>query len=1108
MQNSATEISTDSEFALEEPTPTREIPSIIFNDANVTKSRGNYRSPKKVQVKSGVLQKPTNGRTKPEKDIKLLFKPLVPTPVIRKPAPSTLLLRTEGYPLNRTQSTGGMATKVSLELKRKYLLGENTMPGTIQKSGSASTLDSKFKSFHSNISDCQKLLKPAPEISASMRTFCNKLDERSSPISPVLVKSPTFSTVKQTADLTTNENKDSTGINQFSDIPDKVEPFQNENEGRPRSPVHETSIIVPNINWDGSNKRADSLESSSSSESESEEKNEEGATSAANLFNSIPRVEVHDVAGEILEDNNEENILDSLNEAINTEIKSELQPSISEPLKSIGSVKKTLNQPKSLPSLQNDNILTEMHEALHTKMKDSKQEENVDKNKNSSGRSTPSVNDSCFDQATVLTETELSDWARDGAVSDDFEEDLNAGEEIHNKISPKTNKSETIKIAKISEFEDLGHVCGREKENKDNKNRRTVNECVNNILNPDLDNIEFMDTGTETSSDDNAFVEAKNNGYIQFQNEDEIPADSLNSIILNEIVETKSPRIGNIVDDFEDLSTPTKNTGYCHFGNEKTKFGEVIDLKPIDLEKLKEKHNSYENEEDSLLIVDPGTTTEENTCSDSTVKNVTEKVPQELESQVEKVNTSEEVNQEKENTQNEEYMEHCQRLTSKIEFGNVRDSIDIRKSRRKSKFEAPPKPDLIVEEKEQANIIPNLTPTKFYKKEEIEKERDKNKKLIEEMVMNKMKAQNKSLERKKRSRSSFSPIRPFDLAKSATTDIATQIKQNLTEEKPKTESDVTPDLLTTVKKSSPIQKSQTICSLALVTNANDEAKAVQTPVTLKQILRSPRPFSVHTPNVSKENSRQLPDTPLTNPEAFSLPDIKKALHNEEFRTPKAPPRLKNDEAKRTAEKLKKEARARARMLSDEDLGLSPEDKLEKLRQRVKKSKENIYIKDSIESLVLNTERRNSFLYSNDTLKKRNSFKRSKSGDGTISHNYSTNDLTRKNVFPNNSIDFVERPVRTKSVSEISNPHVNLKLLEIQKAPHKQSTQFCKSDPNLLKEPENKEKRKSKDRERRKSITKFITDIFTKKKDSPNSTTKGFFSSMISPKSKEKSKVSI
>lgn len=266
-QNSATEISTDSEFAVDEPTPTREIPSIVFNDFNVTKTRGNFGPPKKVQVKSGVLQSPINGKTQ-NRGIQLEFTPLVPSPVLPKPVSTSLLARTEGYALNRTQSTGGIATKVSLELKKKYLLGDSAVPGSIQKSGSVSTLDSKFKSFHTNISDCQKLLKPAPEISPSMQVFCSKLNERRSPLSPVISQTSPFSDnqslkspdivnpiekqISEIIDLTVSpEQPDVTKCSKETSFTQDTKPavFQHESEGRPRSPVEEIPIIVPQIDW-------------------------------------------------------------------------------------------------------------------------------------------------------------------------------------------------------------------------------------------------------------------------------------------------------------------------------------------------------------------------------------------------------------------------------------------------------------------------------------------------------------------------------------------------------------------------------------------------------------------------------------------------------------------------------------------------------------------------------------------------------------------------------------------------------------------------------------------------------------------------------------------
>ena len=60
---------------------------------------------------------------------------------------------------------------ISSELKKKFFMGPSTFRSGIQKSGSVSIIDTKLKSFKSNISEKQKLLNPATEISPSMKVF-------------------------------------------------------------------------------------------------------------------------------------------------------------------------------------------------------------------------------------------------------------------------------------------------------------------------------------------------------------------------------------------------------------------------------------------------------------------------------------------------------------------------------------------------------------------------------------------------------------------------------------------------------------------------------------------------------------------------------------------------------------------------------------------------------------------------------------------------------------------------------------------------------------------------------------------------------------------------
>ncbi|XP_058443081.1 F-actin-monooxygenase Mical-like isoform X2 [Malaya genurostris] len=190
--NSATEISTDSEFDHE---PSHRLPPRIFIDDS------HLRRPAKVQIKqmtieNGVrLRRPLPGsihsrqqtdhhqeekfENNPyyKRDIHLEFKPLVevdPTIKLTQNRAPLSIPRPGDYTLSKTASTEGIASKKSLELKKKYLLGESTAGTGLLKSGSASALDSKFKSFHSNITECQKLLHPAPEISPTMQTFLQK----------------------------------------------------------------------------------------------------------------------------------------------------------------------------------------------------------------------------------------------------------------------------------------------------------------------------------------------------------------------------------------------------------------------------------------------------------------------------------------------------------------------------------------------------------------------------------------------------------------------------------------------------------------------------------------------------------------------------------------------------------------------------------------------------------------------------------------------------------------------------------------------------------------------------------------------------------------------
>ncbi|XP_068157142.1 F-actin-monooxygenase Mical isoform X13 [Drosophila tropicalis] len=184
--NSATEISTDSEFDNDEII--RQAPKIFIDDTHL-------RKPTKVQIKSSIITPSASGlhqkqlasrekggsylqKYQPQQPPLPQFKPLVqvdPTLLINSQRGAPLQNPRPGdYLLNKTASTEGIASKKSLELKKRYLLGEPANGNKIQKSGSTSVLDSRIRSFQSNISECQKLLNPSSDISAGMRSFLDR----------------------------------------------------------------------------------------------------------------------------------------------------------------------------------------------------------------------------------------------------------------------------------------------------------------------------------------------------------------------------------------------------------------------------------------------------------------------------------------------------------------------------------------------------------------------------------------------------------------------------------------------------------------------------------------------------------------------------------------------------------------------------------------------------------------------------------------------------------------------------------------------------------------------------------------------------------------------
>ncbi|XP_047523788.1 uncharacterized protein LOC125062155 isoform X15 [Pieris napi] len=267
----------------------------------------------------------------------------------------------QDYPLNRTKSAGGLATKRALELKRKYLLGESSPPA-VRKSESTSQLDSKLEAFRINITEFQKMLHPAtptPQTGTPILSYQFTFEEKKPPPDiPDIIKNICNHVP---VDLLTKGDS----------ILDWKKPFRNE-----RDPDLET----------------DSL-------------SDESSTSDTEPNRSVPRLEVHNEGGELIQLNS----LILLNNAVEDKMYSR--------------------------------TTTEEAPALLAEESES--------------------SESCKDATTLaLTETEVSDWATEIVVIDDCGPDEN-GVRKRNK-NPRTLSGPKL-IQGSKNVETIpSHVCGRD----------------------------------------------------------------------------------------------------------------------------------------------------------------------------------------------------------------------------------------------------------------------------------------------------------------------------------------------------------------------------------------------------------------------------------------------------------------------------------------------------------------------------------------------------------------------------------------------------------------------------------------------------------------------
>nr|XP_031846708.1 F-actin-monooxygenase Mical isoform X3 [Nomia melanderi] len=1165
-ENSATEISTDSEFEHDGTIPTQhEIPEITINDSYVRKTRGNYVEPKKVQVKSKVISS-INGNLKqtaesiPKSQLKTTEHTVINSSHTEKESNSNLLGSNStnrvplvnpwkgDYLLNRTHSTECIASKLSLELKKKYLLGGSAFGGSVMKSGSASNVDTQLRNLTDAISQHQKLLNPAPEPSPTMQAFLqgtSKLRSNNtqlSPISPTAMFSSSpirpCSTNRSSQNLLNNDNPiyKATILPEISktQLPDlvkessilksktapnivcgesknasekelkkeQVAPSQvkneilenvknsqiiesnfigntDENNGfRPRSPLHETSIIVPQLNWNKKKEEVKDAASSGDSEidsdslSSSDDEGEDGVQNqkavAINL--SPPRLQIHSTDGDLLLDEEADKCKDfddgqsfepdsiecsllqdkALNQKVNS-VTHDPTLSINNTSVELEIVKNEIEQLElqddSKKSFSNCSSPVSVASTLSNKHNDDSEENDV--------------------TTAALTETEFSEWARDGEVlvSDDLRDvEFNINPEFI--TTRKTTLSSSQKLSytpiTIAKEEDLTDM-DLDSFKIDNNLETPINNTSQLLANGE--NIDFMDTDNDSLLDDSLqdasnIVMLKNRGYVEFVNirstsahtsaQDKLTADApiakleiendtcseeevcndrnvieINPVTMDDVMNKLNGTVNKSEDEIK-ITTDSK------LNNEQQ--DELI-TEAVN----KEMYPSME--EDSLLIVEPAedtTTSEVITVLASPVNPQVSIVPN-LNSQIQEPNQE---GQEKTiaDSSNPDYLEYVKRLQSRIaEFSNAKDSIDVRKSKRKnSKSSVQSRTaEIIAEEiKSQEAAINNSfnSPVTSRKLEEISRERFKQKNVIQDLLMDKLEAhKQKSAEKKARRAARVSSFN--------STPVLSPIKPPLPSASPV--SKFVPSAVVTPTNS------------ALRTTSTVDNRSSET-VKTRESQQFPWKSENDKDTSSEKNVSDV--QPLENTTIIK-PDNEA---EDTFKTPIAPPRLKHEEAKRTAEKARQDARERARMMSDEDLGLSPEDKIKELKMKVARRQLSMEDKKSKKEIQIEPRTR---LYNAGVNKTGLKLQTSKSTDNmkAVAEAINFGGLCASNA---------------KSMDE---------LLHAGESP--------KSD-TCITVVKREKKQKTKDPERRKSIIQAVSDFFFKKDSSQ------------SPSSNQKDKLSM
>jgi len=845
------------------------------------------------------------------------------------------------YLINRTQSTEGVASKISLELKKKYLLGGDGVNNLVRKSESTSVLDIRFKSLVDQISEHQKLLNPCAEPSQTARIPSKESSAvKLYNLDALLINSINWRRSKE--------------LNNLEHFPHVCSQSNNLDDGSECS--LDVAVAVAECNMAGSDLSLPESATTATTNTTIVERSMAAVVENSNSLvdSSVKKDEMRDPTIPTILQSSSTSSINIANKFSPEEDRyerslhhrmtfpSEIQShnAVQVPVEMLSvqldkrerenSLSKIMAMPVVDHSTERDvqilRHVTRPAELFITeevcKFND-KNNQGLVMNSDKSSSSTPSSLQGDDNTLAVFTETELSDWARDedDAVSENFEDLIldtpNITYRRHQRPKKLAGKQPVTFTNDGDDMKnDYVHVCGKMDKLPLPPLKQQPSSLPSSssfaLANLDDMDIDFMDMVVEDGYNDNseAFNSAivKNSGYIEY-----VTSDDEARTPLVEAVNTVSYSSSNNCDQLLVSRAPTTNGSVATIDHCST------------ISQSRDINNGDDNDNgDSRLL----TQSEE---------------------------------EQKLLPLSDDYDHFVHRLQERITpFNNVKDSIDVRKSRKNIKLSpSPPPPPLTVE---KAPVVP-LSPTTSsvllrserviqgpgLKLEELEQERCKQKTLIHEMVMSKLRAEGKSIRDRKTRRSARNSLSPFTLNSSWHNSLSNQTN-------PKVEKDEVEEGMAVEEEATKLVVARK-GEIKLVTNTKRNKENISEvgnePVERRAgaaIIRSDqvRTSSTETDCVEKLSCRTPCNKYASGESSFSLPDLRKTspkLSDKPLTSCIVAPSPAKLQVLESTESIRQQARTRARLMSDSELGLSPEDKLKLLKQKIaaRKAVQSAYI---------------------------------------------------------------------------------------------------------------------------------------------------------------------